>query len=284
MNKFFKIYLELREQIENKQYKANSILPSENELARKYNVSRETIRKALLLLLENGYIHKIQGKGSIVLDVHRYRLPVTGILSFKERHQFQDLEAKTKVIVNEEIEAPDFLVKLGVVQPGARRAIQATENNKVLVLGTKFTTTSEVYDIEIQNINSDIVVYDKACPSFVPFIEAEGYLNREEADNIIKETLNDTIDLGMDTVVLGCTHYPMLKKNIEEFYGNRIKVISSGREAAREVSTVLGYSKLHQSKVNKTDHKFFISEKSENFNNIASKWLKQNIKAEIVEV
>ena len=96
--------------------------------------------------------------------------------------------------------------------------------------------------------------------------------------------MNDTIDLGMDTVVLGCTHYPMLKKNIEEFYGNRIKVISSGREAAREVSTVLGYSKLHQSKVNKTDHKFFISEKSENFNNIASKWLKQNIKAEIVEV
>lgn len=173
---------------------------------------------------------------------------------------------------------------IGVVQPGARRAIQATENNKVLVLGTKFTTTSEVYDIEIQNINSDIVVYDKACPSFVPFIESEGYLNKEEADDIIKETLNDTIDLGMDTVVLGCTHYPMLKKNIEEFYGNRIKVISSGREAAREVSTVLGYSKLHQSKVNKTEHKFFISAKSENFDNIASKWLKQNIKSEIVEV
>ena len=196
---------------------------------------------------------------------------------------------KDEIIINTE-KAIKYLINqgvkmiIGVVQPGARRAIQATENNKVLVLGTKFTTTSEVYDIEIQNINSDIVVYDKACPSFVPFIEAEGYLNREEADNIIKETLNDTIDLGMDTVVLGCTHYPMLKKNIEEFYGNRIKVISSGREAAREVSTVLGYSKLHQSKVNKTDHKFFISEKSENFNNIASKWLKQNIKAEIVEV
>ena len=78
---------------------------------------------------------------------------------------------------------------IGVVQPGARRAIQATENNKVLVLGTKFTTTSEVYDIEIQNINSDIVVYDKACPSFVPFIEAEGYLNSEEADNIYKRNI-----------------------------------------------------------------------------------------------
>ena len=88
MNKFFKIYLELKEKIENKQYRSNSLLPSENDLAREYGVSRETIRKALLLLLENGYIHKIQGKGSIVLDVHRYRMPVTGILSFKERHEF----------------------------------------------------------------------------------------------------------------------------------------------------------------------------------------------------
>ena len=78
-------------------------------LTREYDVSRETIRKALLLLLENGYIHKIQGKGSIVLDVHRYRLPVTGLLSFKERRQFQDVEATTKVIVNEEVDAPDFM-------------------------------------------------------------------------------------------------------------------------------------------------------------------------------
>lgn len=173
---------------------------------------------------------------------------------------------------------------IGVVQPGARRAIQATENNKVLVLGTKFTTTSKVYDIEIENINSDIVVFDKACPSFVPFIESEGYLNKNEADIIISETLKDTINLGMDTVVLGCTHYPILKKDIEQYYGNEIKVISSGREAAREVSTVLGYAKLHQNKVNKTEHKFFISKKSDNFNNIASKWLKQSIRAEIVDI
>ena len=59
------------------------MLPSENDLAREYGVSRETIRKALLLLLENGYIHKIQGKGSIVLDVQRYRMPVTGIFELQ---------------------------------------------------------------------------------------------------------------------------------------------------------------------------------------------------------
>ncbi|WP_455494761.1 trehalose operon repressor [Gemella sanguinis] len=120
MNKFFKIYLELKEKIENKQYRSNSLLPSENDLAREYGVSRETIRKALLLLLENGYIHKIQGKGSIVLDVHRYRMPVTGILSFKERHEFLNNEIETRVIENKEIDAPEFLIKQGLLKRGEK--------------------------------------------------------------------------------------------------------------------------------------------------------------------
>ena len=147
---------------------------------------------------------------------------------------------------------------IGVVQPGARRAIQATENNKV--------------------------VFDKACPAFVPFIESEGNLDKEATKNILKDTLSNTSNLGIDTVVLGCTHYPILKKDIEEYYGSSIKVISSGREAAREVSTVLGYAKLHQKKLNKKEHKFYISEASENFNNIASKWLNKEITAEVVEI
>ena len=173
---------------------------------------------------------------------------------------------------------------IGVVQPGARRAIQATENNKVLVLGTKFTAKSKVYDIEIENINSDIQVVDKACPAFVPFIESEGNVDKDATKTIIHETLENTRNLGVDTVVLGCTHYPILKKDIEEYYGNNIKVISSGREAAREVSSVLGYTKLHQKKSNKKEHRFFISEDSDSFNNIASKWLNKEIIAEVVDL
>lgn len=173
---------------------------------------------------------------------------------------------------------------IGVVQPGARRAIQATENNRVLVLGTKFTVNSRVYDKEIENINSDIIVFDKACPDFVPFIESEGNLDKEATQALLEKTLSNTHSFDIDTVVLGCTHYPILKKDIEEYYGNKIKVISSGREAAREVSTVLGYAKLHQKKLNKTDHRFFVSEGNHNFNNIASKWLKRDIVAEIVDI
>ena len=173
---------------------------------------------------------------------------------------------------------------IGVVQPGARRAIQATENNKVLVLGTQFTADSQVYDREIENINSEIVVYDKACPTFCPFIEAEGNLVKGATKKLLNDVLFDTKLLDIDTVVLGCTHYPILKKDIEEYYGKNIKVISSGHEAARDVSTVLGYAKLLQKKLNKTEHKFFISKESEHFNNIASKWLKHEIRAEVVDM
>ena len=115
---------------------------------------------------------------------------------------------------------------IGVVQPGARRAIQATENNNVLVLGTQFTADSKVYDKEIKNINSDIVVYDKSCPTFCPLIEAEGNLVEGATQKLLKDVLFDTKLLDIDTVVLGCTHYPILKKDIQEYYGNNIKVIS----------------------------------------------------------
>ena len=185
---------------------------------------------------------------------------------------------KTK---EEIIKNTDRAVKF-LIDKGVKLVVLAC--NTVLVLGTKFTANSKVYDIEIENINSDIIVFDKACPAFVPFIESEGNLDKEATKNLISDTLGNTNTLGVDTVVLGCTHYPILKKDIEEYYGNNIKVISSGREAAREVSTVLGYAKLHQKKLNKKEHRFFISQESDNFDSIASKWLKKDINAEVVEI
>ena len=162
MNKFFKIYLELREKIEHRQYRSNSLLPSENELAREYNVSRETIRKALLLLLENGYIHKIQGKGSIVLDVHRFRLPVTGILSFKERRQFQDVDATTKVLVNKEVDAPDFLVRLGLVKPDEKLIYlvrQRIVDGEAVILDKDYIRKSTIGDLPTNRVEESLYEY-----------------------------------------------------------------------------------------------------------------------------
>ena len=161
MNKFFKIYLELREKIENRQYRSNSLLPSENELAREYDVSRETIRKALLLL-ENGYIHKIQGKGSIVLDVHRCRLPVTGLMSFKERRQFQDVDAVTKVIINEEVEAPEFLVRLGLVKKGEKLIYlvrQRIVDGEAIILDKDYIRKNVIDNLPTERVEESLYEY-----------------------------------------------------------------------------------------------------------------------------
>lgn len=109
MNKFYDIYLDLRFKIEKFEYTTGSLLPSEKVLSEFYGVSRETIRKALALLLENGYIQKKQGKGSIVLDIQRFNFPVSGLTSFKELQEAQNIQNETIVLKNKREKIPEFL-------------------------------------------------------------------------------------------------------------------------------------------------------------------------------
>lgn len=109
MNKFQEIYLDLESEILNQKYKPGDLLPSENKLAHMYNVSRETIRKALTLLLESGYIQKQQGKGSIVLDIKRFDFPISGLTSYKELQEAQKIESETILIENNIITIPEYI-------------------------------------------------------------------------------------------------------------------------------------------------------------------------------
>ena len=111
MNKFNEIYLDLEADILNQRYKPGELLPSENKLAVNYNVSRETIRKALVLLLESGYIQKQQGKGSIVLDVERFNFPVSGLTSYKELQETQHINSKTLLVANQRQLLPNHVVE-----------------------------------------------------------------------------------------------------------------------------------------------------------------------------
>ncbi|MFL2101236.1 trehalose operon repressor [Desemzia sp. FAM 23991] len=111
MNKFHEIYLDLEADILNQRYKPGELLPSENKLAVNYNVSRETIRKALVLLLESGYIQKQQGKGSIVLDVKRFNFPVSGLTSYKELQETQHITGKTILTANQRQLLPKHVIQ-----------------------------------------------------------------------------------------------------------------------------------------------------------------------------
>lgn len=109
MKKFERIYLDLKDKITAGVYPMSTLLPSENDLASQYDVSRGTIRQALNMLEQHGYINKRQGKGNVVLNYAAYIFPISGIKSYKEIVDEHQLDVETLVILNERIKVPDFI-------------------------------------------------------------------------------------------------------------------------------------------------------------------------------
>lgn len=133
---------------------------------------------------------------------------------------------------------------IGVIQPGARAAIKHTKNNQIGVLGTEGTISSNEYPKALQQINQHLHVISLACPSFVPLVE-QGIVSGPQAKRVVKETLLPLKKkTNIDTLVLGCTHYPLLEQIIQQIMGENIKIISSGEETARETSTILEVENL----------------------------------------
>ncbi|WP_337019981.1 glutamate racemase [Oceanobacillus massiliensis] len=128
---------------------------------------------------------------------------------------------------------------IGVIQPGARAAINFTKNNQVGIIGTEGTVRSGAYSYALKKIKTDIHVTALACPLFVPMVE-KGILSGEHAFDVISDSLLPLKKHNeMDTLILGCTHYPLLKDTIQKVIGEKVTVISSSEETARETSAIL---------------------------------------------
>src|SRR5699024_7349737 len=110
-NKYYEIYLQLKQKIMEEKYEESELLPSENALAKEYSVSRETIRKALDYLSQDGLIQKKQGKGSIVLNPRLFNFPISGLTSFKELSDSQQMKAQTILLSNRFIKVDEQLNK-----------------------------------------------------------------------------------------------------------------------------------------------------------------------------
>lgn len=175
--------------------------------------------------------------------------------------------------VLEEIRSQLPIPVIGVISPGARAALKATENSRVGVLGTVGTVRSEAYVRELTSINHGVEVTQLVCPKFVPIVESSQY-NSVIAKKVVKETLAPIKGCGIDTLILGCTHYPLLGPIIEQEMGLGVKVISSGEETAREVSTILHYKNIRNTCLEPPNHRFFTTGSKEIFKKIATDWLK----------
>lgn len=160
---------------------------------------------------------------------------------------------------------------VGVIQPGARAAIKCTNNNHVGVIGTEGTIRSSAYTNALEKINADIHVYGLACPLLAPMVE-NGILAGMEAKSVVEESISPLKqNKDMDTLILGCTHYPLIKQPIQDFIGPDVAIISSSEETAREVSAILDIYHLFNKDEKPPIHAFYTTGQLSIFKNITNR-------------
>ncbi|WP_100405039.1 glutamate racemase [Bacillus solitudinis] len=179
-------------------------------------------------------------------------------------------------VVLDEVKRELAIPVVGVVHPGAISALKVTKSDHVAVIGTTGTIESRAYEKALVSINSQVRVESLACPPFVPLVE-RGVFEGEEAREIVAEALHPLKKKGFDTLILGCTHYPLLRQVIQEEVGDEIQLISSGDETAREVSGLLYHKGLLYTKDRNPQHSFFTTGNADNFKCLADKWLEMNV-------
>jgi glutamate racemase len=132
---------------------------------------------------------------------------------------------------------------IGVVEPGARAAVSVTTGGRIGVIGTVGTIKSGAYERAIRALNPDVFITARACPLFVPLVE-EGWTNHEATRLIAREYLEPLVAADIDTLVLGCTHYPLLKPLLREVLGPDVRLIDSAEETAAETARTLAAAQL----------------------------------------
>jgi glutamate racemase len=172
----------------------------------------------------------------------------------------------------------DYNVEMiGVIEPGARAAAAATGHKRVGVIGTHATISSNAYARIIHDMDPGIKVFSLACPLFVPLVE-EGYIDKEATYLIARDYLQPMLDVEVDTLILGCTHYPLIKHVISAVMGDAVKLIDSGEETARVAFEKLTESGLlnpasSQIPASEGEHKFYVSDVPEKFSQVATRFL-----------
>ncbi|MGX7023451.1 glutamate racemase [Vagococcus hydrophili] len=176
-------------------------------------------------------------------------------------------------IALEEIKKTLRIPVVGVINPGARAALKLTHNNKIGVIGTAGTINSGEYGSAIHKKSPKSDVYGIACPKFVPIVESKQY-SSTIAESVVSEALAPFNGKNIDTLVMGCTHYPLLKPLIRQEMGEKVKLIDSGAEAVSEVSMLLDYYDIAADATEEEkQHEFFMTGSKKMFEDISHDWL-----------
>ncbi len=166
---------------------------------------------------------------------------------------------------------------IGVIEPGTKSALEKTSTGRVGLIGTEGTIRSKTYERTFKKLNSEIKLYSHPCPLFVPLVE-EGWFTKEVTYRIAQEYLSPLKKEKIDVLLLGCTHYPLLKKVIQETIGKNVTLIDSASETVKEVKRILTEKRLFRTNKFLPRHKFYVSDAPEKFQLLSKHFLGPNYK------
>jgi len=208
-----------------------------------------TVVKAVRDLLPNenifylGDTARVPYGGKSATTVQRYSLEMTEMLLGEDVKAIVIACNSASAVALPNLEKTLSIPVIGVILPGAKAAIAATRNRRIGVIGTRATIKSGAYERAIHSLDSRIDISARACPLLVPLIE-EGWLNDELSDRVITRYLEPLVREGIDTLVLGCTHYPLLADAIARFLKGKVKLVDSARNCAVAVQDLLDRQSL----------------------------------------
>ena len=165
---------------------------------------------------------------------------------------------------------------VSVIEPAVEESLAKTRNKVIGVIGTTATIESRVYEEALRQRDPEVQVASESCPLFVPLVE-EGWLNGGVTERVIEKYLGPLKEKGVDTVILGCTHFPMLEEKIREFLGPRVTLVDSAHPTVKALASLLERKKLLASKKRKSRFRIFTSDLSRNFISVGEQFLGEKL-------
>ncbi len=173
---------------------------------------------------------------------------------------------------------------IGTIVPGSRAAASETRNNVIGVVGTDGTIQSETYTKAIRIFRPDAKVIGKSCPLFVPIVE-EGFAKHKIADEVIDIYLSDMKKTEIDTLILGCTHYPLLRSKIMDYFGENVHIVNPAYETAMDLKEILLRRKIQNTESISGAYEFYVSDAAEKFTDFANSILPYDVtKTQCVDI
>jgi glutamate racemase len=210
-------------------------------------------------------------------EIRRFALEVSGYLVERDVKLLVVACNSVEVAAIRDLaEAHDTPV-IGVIDPGVRAAVAATRNGRVGMIGTQATVESEAYDRAVARTGADIELVSRACPAFVDAVE-RGDTSSKELQEIAREYLEPLRAAGIDTLILGCTHYPLLSGLISFVMGPEVVLISSAEETAKDVYGVLMRDDLRRAEPTPPRHRFLCTGDAGAFQAVAERFLGPEIR------